>query len=587
MSDSTPMSDSSPTSGSPLKSDLPSMGDSRPMGDSSTQGDSRTAGDSRRIEIYDTTLRDGTQGEGFNLSLQDKLLIARKLDELGVDLIEGGFPLSNPKDAAFFREVRGLGLKHAKISAFGMTRRRGVRAEDDQGMAALLAANTPAVTLVGKTSEYQVRAVMNVTLEENLRMIGDSVRLMADNGRRVIYDAEHFFDGYKADRAYALATLAAAKESGASVVVLCDTNGGSLPQWVAEVTAAAREAAGIAVGIHTHNDAALAVANALAAVGAGASHVQGTINGVGERCGNMDLIALIANLRLKCGMDCLAPGTLGKLTEVSRYVYEIANMNLNPGQPYVGSSAFAHKGGMHVHAVRKDATTYEHVPPEAVGNNRRIIVSELSGVSNIVTKAGDRFDLASDKEAQRRILEKVQDLENAGYQFEVAEASFELLLRRETGRYRKFFDLEHYRVIVLKADGGEPVAEATVKLRIGDKTEHRVAEGDGPINALDGALRKALRHHFPEVENVHLTDYKVRVINSREETAAKVRTVIECRRDRADGTHETYGTIGVNANIIDASWQALVDAYEHHLLRVEEERAGESPAAATGPATVL
>ena len=524
----------------------------------------------RRIEIYDTTLRDGTQGEGFNLSLQDKLLIAQKLDELGVDYIEGGFPLSNPKDVAFFREVRQLGLKHAKVSAFGMTRRRGVRAEDDPGMRALVEAQTPVVTFVGKTSPFQVEKVLGVSLDENLKMIGDSVGFARAAGRQVVYDAEHYFDAFKANPDYAIRTLLAAQDAGASVLVLCDTNGGSMPEFVADAVAAARDAAKVTIGIHTHNDAALAVANALAAVRAGASHAQGTINGVGERCGNMDLLPLIANLQLKYGYDCLAPGRLKHLTEVSRYVYETANLNLNPGQPYVGSSAFAHKGGMHVHAVQKDSSTYEHVSPEAVGNTRKILVSELSGASNIAAKAGRKFDIEQDKATLRRVLEKVQDLENAGYQFEAAEASFELLLRREIGRYKKFFEMDHYRVVILKVHDSQPIAEASVKLRVNGHSVHTVAEGDGPVNALDAALRKALTPYYPEIDGVHLTDYKVRVINSREETAASVRVIIECKRDKPDGTREIFGTTGVNTNIIDASWQALVDAYEYHLLQSEE-----------------
>src|SRR5687767_9575391 len=520
----------------------------------------------RRIEIYDTTLRDGTQGEGFNLSLQDKLMIAQKLDELGVDYVEGGFPLSNPKDVAFFRDVRELKLKHAKIAAFGMTRRRGIKAEDDPGMKALLEAQTPVITFVGKTSAYQVQHVMSVSLEENLKMIGDSVRLARDAGRQVVYDAEHFFDGFKANPDYAIQTLQAAQEGGASVLCLCDTNGGSLPEFVAEAVERVRKETSVKVGIHTHNDAGVAVANALAAVRAGADHAQGTVNGVGERCGNMDLITLIPNLRLKYQLDCLRGDTLQHLTEVSRFVYETANMNLNPGQPYVGSSAFAHKGGMHVHAVQKDVSTYEHVSPESVGNTRKILVSELSGASNIAAKAGKKFDIESDKATLRRVLERVQDLEHAGYQFEAAEASFELLLRREIGRYRQFFKLDHYRVVILKLEATAAIAEATVKLHVNGQMEHTVAEGDGPVNALDAALRKALTPHYPAIAGVHQTDYKVRVINSRAETAASVRVIVECKRDRDDGgdTRDIFGTIGVNTNIIDASWQALVDAYEYH-----------------------
>ncbi|HEX4792389.1 MAG TPA: citramalate synthase [Humisphaera sp.] len=526
----------------------------------------------RRIEIYDTTLRDGTQGEGFNLSLQDKLMIAQKLDELGVDYIEGGFPGSNEKDRAFFQDIKEMCLKTAKISAFGMTRRRGVKAEDDPNMKLLLDAQTPVVTLVGKTSDYQARAVLNVTPEENLAMIGDSVKLMRSAGRQVVYDAEHFFDTFASNREYALQTLLAAQEAGASVLCLCDTNGGSMPERVAEAVETVKRQTGVKIGIHTHNDSAVAVANALAAVNAGADHAQGTINGVGERCGNMDLIALIANLRLKYKLDCLQRAdSLERLTEVSRYVYETANLNLVPGQPFVGSSAFAHKGGMHVQAIAKDVSTYEHVPPESVGNNRKILISELSGVSNIATKAGQKFDLTNDKAALRAVLERVKTMENVGYQFEAAEASFELLVRKEIGRYRSFFELDHYRVTVIKQAKSEAVSEATIKLSVGDKIEHCVAEGDGPVNALDGAIRRALKPHYAAIERVHLIDYKVRVINSKDETAASVRVVIECRRTGPDGAKEVFGTIGVSQNIIDASWQALVDAYEYHLLHETAE----------------
>jgi 2-isopropylmalate synthase len=537
----------------------------------------------RRIEIYDTTLRDGTQGEGFNLSLLDKLQIAQKLDELGVDYIEGGYPLSNPKDAAFFRQVKELKLHHAKIAAFGMTRRRGMKAEDDPGMKALLDADTPVVTIVGKSSEYQVRTVLNVEPEENLAMIGDSVKLMRDAGRFVIYDAEHFFDAFRANPKFALQTLQAAKDAGASVLTLCDTNGGTMPEFIADAVASAKAATGTRIGIHTHNDAGLAVANALAAVRAEADHAQGTINGVGERCGNMDLIPLVANLQLKYKLDCLTPGTLRKLTEVSAFVYEIANLNRISGQPYVGASAFAHKGGMHVHAVQKDAATYEHVPPESIGNTRKVLISELSGASNIAVKAGKKFDLEHDKVLQRKVLEKVQELENAGYQFEAAEASFELLVRKLIGRHRSFFDLDRYNSVVTKSNGCEPVAEATVKLTVNGKSEHHVAEGDGPVNALDAALRLALMPHYPAMADVHLTDYKVRVINSRAETAAKVRVVIECRHTSPDGTKAIFGTIGVSGNIIDASWQALVDAYEYHLIHIAEGKEPERAAPVPGP----
>jgi len=527
----------------------------------------------RRIEIYDTTLRDGTQGEGFNLSLQDKLLIAVKLDELGVDYIEGGFPLSNPKDAAFFQEIRLVRLKHARVSAFGMTRRRGINAADDAGVKALLAAETPCVTIVGKTSDYHAKMVLNVSLEENLAMISDTLSVMTAAGRFVVYDAEHFFDTFRSNRDYALQTLEAAEKAGAKVLCLCDTNGGTMPEQIAEAVEAVRARSNVTVGIHTHNDSALAVANALAAIRAGADHAQGTMNGVGERCGNMDLISLIANLQLKYKLDCLQPGTLQNLTEASRYVYEIANMNLQNGQPFVGSSAFAHKGGMHVHAVQKDASTYEHVSPEAVGNSRKILISEMSGVSNIASKIGKKFRLEDDKAVQRAVLEQVQNLENEGFQFEAAEASFELLLRKQIGRHHPFFKLDTYRVEVTKRDGEEPTAEATVKLKINETVEHRVAAGDGPIAAIDAALRKALRPHYAAIDLLHLIDYKVRVINSKDETSAKVRVVIEWRRNDGPETKEVFGTIGVSGNIIDASWQALVDAYDYHLLHVEEAAA--------------
>src|SRR5258706_3268128 len=526
---------------------------------------------SRRIEIYDTTLRDGTQGEGFSLSLQDKLLVAQKLDDLGVDYIEGGFPLSNPKDTAFFQDVRKLKLKHARIAAFGMTRRRGIRADEDPGMRALLEAETPVVTLVGKSSEFQAKTVLGVTPEENLAMISDSVRLMRSAGRHVVWDAEHFFDAWKANPEYAIRTLLAAQEGGASVLVLCDTNGGSMPELIAQATADVRKKTSAKVGIHTHNDAGVAVANALASISAGAEHAQGTINGVGERCGNMDLMPLIANLQLKYNLDRLRPGTLQHLTEVSRYVYEIANMNLVSGQPYVGSSAFAHKGGMHVHAVQKDVSTYEHVAPETIGNTRRILVSELSGVSNIATKAGKKFNIEDDKTTLRKVLERVQTLENEGYQFEAAEGSFELIVRREIGRYRSFFTLDHYRIVVLRTDGDTPTSEASIKIIVDGNAEHTVAEGGGPVAALDAALRRAIQSHYPAIADLHLTDYKVRVINSKEEASAAVRVIIEVARHSGE-TREGFGAIGVGPNVFDAGWQALVEAYVYHLLHGEEGR---------------
>ncbi|MGC4033578.1 MAG: citramalate synthase [Tepidisphaeraceae bacterium] len=530
-----------------------------------------------RIHLYDTTLRDGTQGEGFNLSLEDKLQIAYKLDDLGLDYIEGGFPVSNPKDEAFFREIAKKPLKHAKVAAFGMTRRRGVAAKDDTTLRALLAAETPAVTIVGKTSDYQVQHVMNVTLEENLSMIADSVRLLREAGREVVFDAEHFFDTFKKNPDYALAVLRAAEQAGANVLCLCDTNGGTMPEQIAAAVERVRRESSVVLGIHTHNDCGLAVANAQAAVSAGVTHVQGTMNGVGERCGNMDLIPLAANLHFKYGYDCLRPGDFAKLTDASRFVYETANTNPTTGQPYVGLSAFAHKGGMHVHAVQKDSSTYEHVTPESVGNSRKILVSELSGASNIAATMGKKFNIEGDKEVLRAVLTRVQDLENQGYQFEAAEASFELLLRKQIGRYQKFFDLERYKVSTQRNEDNSVVAEASVKLKVGDCVEHRVAEGNGPVDSLAGAIRKALKDHYPAIPDLHLSDYKVRVVNTSDETAAMVRVVIEWKSSVA-GTDvpKRFGTIGVSTNVIDATWLALCDGYEYHLTHAHESAAQEA-----------
>ncbi len=523
-----------------------------------------------RIAIYDTTLRDGSQGEGVNFSLHDKLLITSRLDELGVDFIEGGYPLSNPKDTAYFREVRGLDLKHAKVVAFGMTRRRDTAAGDDPGMKALIDAGTGAVTIVGKTWDLHATEVLGVGLDENLAMIADSVAFCSSRVAEVIYDAEHFFDGHRRNPEYALKTLKAAVDAGAAWLVLCDTNGGSLPEQVADAVAKVVNAfPTVKVGIHTHNDGELAVANSLAAVRAGATQVQGTINGIGERCGNVDLCSVIANLALKYpGLDLLQPGKLTHLTEVSRYVYETANMNFRSDQPFVGTSAFAHKGGMHVHAVRKLASSYEHIDPTLVGNERRVLVSELSGRSNIAEKLAE-FGLEADHALMTKVLDRVQDLENEGYQFEAAEASFVLLVEKLAGRYRPWFERLGYRVSVENGPEGTPLTEATVKVKVGERVEHTVSEGDGPVNALDGALRKALEPHYPRLRELHLVDYKVRVINERAGTAARVRVVIESQDDG-----DVWGTVGVSENVIEASWLALLDAFEHKLGKDARERSG-------------
>jgi 2-isopropylmalate synthase len=513
-----------------------------------------------RIAIYDTTLRDGSQGEGVNFSLQDKLLITQRLDQLGVDYIEGGYPLSNPKDASYFRAVRELELNHAKVTAFGMTRRRGIAAAEDVGMKALVAAGTPVITIVGKSWDFHAEEVLGVSLAENLEMINDSVAFCRSHVPEVVYDAEHFFDGFKRNRDYALKTLKAAVDAGASWLVLCDTNGGALSEEIAEAVAVVVRTFSVPVGIHTHNDGDLAVANTLAAIRQGATQVQGTINGVGERCGNVDLCSVIANLALKYhGYQVLEPEKLVHLTEVSRYVYETANMNFRPGQPFVGTSAFAHKGGMHVHGVRKNAASYEHIDPGAVGNERRVLVSELSGKSNIAEKLGE-YGLEQDSALLTKVLDRVQDLENEGYQFEAAEASFLLLVEGLAGRAVSRFERLGYHVSVSGGADGRTVTQATVKLRIGDVVEHTVSEGDGPVNALDGALRKALDPHFPRLKEMDLVDYKVRVINARAGTAARVRVVIESKDLDA-----VWGTVGVSENVIEASWLALVDAFEHKL----------------------
>ncbi|MBN1490074.1 MAG: citramalate synthase [Phycisphaerae bacterium] len=523
-----------------------------------------------RIELYDTTLRDGAQALGVSFSVQDKLLIAQRLDEIGVDFIEGGYPLSNPKDEAFFQEVARLKLKHARVVAFGMTRRKRMKAQDDEGMRALLAAGTEVVTLVGKSWDLHVREVLEVSEKENLAMIADSVRHCAAAGREVIYDAEHFFDGYAANPEYALRTLLAAQEAGAVCICLCDTNGGTLPEQVAERLDAVRPHLSVRIGIHTHNDAGLAVANALVAVRHGAQQVQGTVNGIGERCGNVDLIPVAANLKLKYGHDVLAAQGIAKLTELSRYVYEIANLIPAENQPFVGTGAFAHKGGMHVHAVGRVARSYEHVAPESVGNNRRVLISELSGASGVAAKIGKKLDIEHDRKLQRRLMQRVQDLENEGYVYESAEASFELVCRKELGLYHGFWELDHWRSVILKMMvNGAPNTEVIVKLKVDGDMQHHVSDGHGPVDAMATAMTKALRHRYPAIERIRLIDYKVRVINPRAATAAKVRVTIEFVDE---ATHEVYGTVGVSENILEASWIALTDGIEYKLLN-DEDRA--------------
>jgi 2-isopropylmalate synthase len=523
-----------------------------------------------RIEIYDTTLRDGAQGEGVSFSLQDKLALTERLDRLGFDYIEGGYPASNEKDCHFFQRIGKLGLRHAEVCAFGMTRRKNARVESDAGLKALLAAGTAVITLVGKASAFQATDVLKTTLDENLAMIRESVAYLVAAGRRVIFDAEHFYDGWKQDPEYALLAMQSAVEAGAASVTLCDTNGGSMIDEIAEATAAAVGRLTVPVGVHCHNDCDLAVANTLAAVEAGATLVQGTINGFGERCGNADLISVIANLALKKqGYELILPGGIGRLTELSRYVYETVNMNFRANQPFVGKSAFAHKGGMHVSGVARTRASYEHVDPQLVGNERRVLVSELSGRSNIVATTS-QYHLSADPQLADRILAEVVARENAGYQFEAADASFDLLVRKCMNRFTPHFETLHYDVKVDNKTGHEEVtAEAIVKVRVDGRVYFEAAEGHGPVDALNAALRKALHGRFPGLGKLHLVDYKVRVINSEAATAAGVRVLIESQDE-----NDVWGTVGVDQNIIEASWIALVDSFEYKLWKDEERVAG-------------
>ncbi len=515
-----------------------------------------------KIAIYDTTLRDGMQAEGVSFSLADKVSIAKCLDGLGIDYIEGGYAASNPKEMQFFQAVQEEGLKNAKVAAFGSTRRADCTVADDVSLNSILATKAPAATIVGKTWDMHVGMVLHCTLDENLTICADSTRYLKDKGLEAIFDAEHFFDGYKENPEYAMKVLAAAAEAGADALVLCDTNGGSLPEDIFEITGAVCQAFGsVNVGIHVHNDTDCATANSLAAIRAGARHVQGTINGIGERTGNANLCSVVPNLTLKMGYETLPPEKMKSLTEVSRFIFEVANMTPVMNLPYVGESAFAHKAGLHVDALRKDKRTYEHIDPETVGNERRFLISELSGKSNILAEL-EKAKITQDKALARKILGRVQELENEGYQFEAANASFELLVRKIMGTFEPSFELIKYHVDVEKRKSGELVTEATVKLKVGDEIEHVVGEGDGPVNALDAALRKSLHRFYPDLKDVHLFDYKVRVVNAKEGTAARVRVVIESR-----DKHSIWGTVGASENVIEASWLALVDSVEYKLQR--------------------
>ncbi|MCG3148336.1 MAG: (R)-citramalate synthase [Verrucomicrobiae bacterium] len=520
----------------------------------------------KTVAIYDTTLRDGTQAEGISFSSADKIRIAERLDTFGISYIEGGWPGSNPKDMEFFTEAAKRKFKTARIAAFGSTRRAKTKCAEDPQIATLLAANTPVVTMVGKTWSLHVREVIRTTPEENIAMVADSIRYFKELGKEVIYDAEHFFDGYKDDPRYSLATLTAAQEAGVDMVVLCDTNGGTMPSEISRVTGEVRRAVKCAVGIHTHNDSGCGVANALAAVEAGATQVQGTMNGYGERTGNCNLITVMPCLFLKMGYTGIPPEQLRHLRELSTFIDDLANVRPDIRQPFVGATAFAHKGGIHVNAIEKVARSYEHIEPELVGNRRRVLVSDMSGRSNILMKAHELgMDLNKDTPEVRAILKQLKQLEHAGYEYEAADGSFHILVQKLLKKHKPFFQLLHYRVSMIR-DAGDTgnVVEATVKLDVAGKVVHQVAEGDGPVNALDKAFRAALMEFFPVIAEVRLVDYKVRILDSGTGTAAKTRVIIES----TDGK-ETWGTVGVHDNIIEASWEALVDSVEYKLFKTQ------------------
>ena len=523
----------------------------------------------RNIILYDTTLRDGTQAEDISFSAEDKVRIAEKLDDFGIHYVEGGWPGSNPKDMEFFNKVRNVKFSNVKISAFGSTRRAGNSPENDPNLLALLDSGVSVSTIFGKTWDLHVTKAIGISLEENLDLIHSSLAYLKKNMDEVFYDAEHFFDGYKANPAYAIKTLKAAAEAGADCIVLCDTNGGTLPSDIERIMAELKPEIETPLGIHTHNDSDLAVANALAAVRMGADHIQGTINGIGERCGNANLCSIIPNLQLKMGMNCLPGDKLKKMREVSRFVVELANLTHNKHQPYVGNSAFAHKGGIHVSAVLKDSDTYEHISPTLVGNHQRVLVSDLSGRSNILFKAKEfGIDIDSKNPAVQSVLNKIKELENRGFQYEGAEASFEMLMRKAKGEEHKFFDLIGFRVIDEKRKEDEPpLAEATIMIKVGGHIEHTASVGNGPINAMDNALRKALEKFYPELKDVKLLDFKVRVLTAGEGTAASVRVLMES----GDGV-DKWGTVGVSHNVIEASWQAVVDSINYKLLKEDLKR---------------
>jgi 2-isopropylmalate synthase len=521
------------------------------------------------VKLYDTTLRDGTQAEDISFLVEDKIRIAKKLDEFGIHYIEGGWPGSNPKDVSFFKDIKKEKLSRAKIAAFGSTRRAKVTPDKDNNIKTLVQAEPDVVTIFGKTWDFHVHEALRISLEENLELINDSLVYLKERVPEVFYDAEHFFDGYKANPDYAMKTLKAAADANVDCIILCDTNGGSMPYEVEKIIRAVRKEISTPLGIHTHNDGECAVANSVVAVNEGIVQVQGTINGFGERCGNANLCSIIPALVLKLKRDCITHEELKKLRELSRFVDELANLSPAKHQAYVGNSAFAHKGGVHVSAIQRHPETYEHIRPELVGNSTRVLISDLSGRSNILAKAEEfNINLDSKDPVTLDILDNIKEMENRGYQFEGAEASFELLMKRALGTHKKFFSIIGFRVIDEKQhEDQKPISEATIKIRVGGKVEHTAAEGDGPVNALDNALRKALEKFYPRIKEVKLHDYKVRVLPSGHGTASAIRVLIE------SGDKETrWGTVGVSDNIIDASYQALLDSIEFKLHKDDDSK---------------
>ena len=525
---------------------------------------------SKKVAIFDSSLRDGAQAEGISFSVEDKLKILELLDGHGVDYIEAGNPGSNPKDLEFFARARAIKLKHAKLAAFGSTRRRDIKVEQDSNVQSLLLADTPVIVIFGKSWDFHVTDIIRTTLEENLAMITETLAFFKAQGKEVVYDAEHFFDGYKHNPAYAVKTLQAAVDGGADALVLCDTNGGTFPTEIGIIVKKISSLfANVTIGIHAHNDAGMAVANSVAAVEGGARHVQGTYIGFGERCGNANLSTIIANLGVKRDYECLPADQYQNIVHVARHVAVISNITLSDREPYVGNSAFAHKGGMHIDGVNKAAHSFEHINPELVGGQRRFLMSEVSGRRMILDKIWEVDpSVTKDDAVTDSIMKRLKEMEHEGYQFEGAESTFELLVRKQLGKYRPFFELEHFKIIGEQPSSGEYGSSAIIKVKVGGVSEITAAEGDGPVHALDSALRRALDRFYPELSNVHLTDYKVRVINGRDATASKVRVLIQS----TDGDL-VWTTVGVSTDIIDASWIALVDSIEYKLLKLEEAKA--------------